>query len=425
MKEKKWYRLDNAAKIYPPTTNSRRGATFALSATLTEQIDDHILTDAVNEVLVRFPSFKTCLKRGVFWYYLEENTKPFEVKPLEAHYLKPINPKDTNDYLFRVYYRERTITMVVYHVLGDGNGAMEVFKSLIYEYLKLSGKKVDSTGLEKPMSAPHTESEIDDTFKAVYDKTKGKRPKEGNAFKTYGTPFGWDGCGLMLGKAKIEQVKEVAKKYDCTITALLGAISMYACYLGFIRNKKVKNKNVKILVPVNMRKWYPSETVRNFALFVRLSHNFSKEITLEDCIELCKTQLKDGLTRENLDAIITANVKSERNPFVKIVPLAIKDVIMRLVYTRVGDNLHTYNLSNLGLITLPESVSKYVTDIVFNLGASYSCKSHMAVVSYKDNIYVSFSRLFVENYMEREFFGILSGMGVDVEIHSNYWEANL
>ena len=374
---------------------------------------------------MRFPIFKTTLKRGVFWYYLEENDKPFVVQPLEANYLRTIRSKDTNGYLFKVYHKDKTITMVVYHVLADGNGAMEVFKTLIYEYLKLSGYNVKTDGLEKPINAPYTQSEINDSFKSVFKNKTGAVAKELNAFKTNGTPFAWDGCGIILGKVKINELKQVAKKYDVTVTALISAIAMYATYLGFIKNKKVKTKNVQALIPVNMRKWYPTETMRNFALFVRTHHDFNNPITLDDLIQVCKQQLTEGLTKENLDKIITSNVKSERNFFLKIVPLFIKDIALRVAYNRVGDNLHTFNVSNLGVVNLSPSMSKYVTDMVFTLGPSYSCKSHIAVMSYGEYCYISFSRMFVENYLEREFFHILSGLGVHTEIHSNYWEANI
>ena len=426
MKDKAWYKLDNAANIYPPTTNSDRQANFGLTAVLTEAIDPVVLSHAVNEVLKRFPTYKTKLKRGVFWYYLEENTKPFVVHEMEENYLGHINEKKNNDYLFKVYYKDRTLCLVVYHALSDGNGGLDVFKALIYEYLKLSGKNVKTEGMvQKSMNAPHVPSEYDDTFNAVYNSNAGKVKKERNAFKTYGSHFAYDGFGEIVGKIKVEDLKRVAKEKGCTVTVLLSAASLYATYLGFIKNKKVKNKYVTALVPVDMRKWYPSETVRNFALFVRLSHDFEKEVTLDDCIAECKEQMKEYLTKENLDKIITFNVKQERNVALKLVPLFIKDVAMRIVYRHVGDNLHSYNLSNLGVVTLPDSVSKYVTDLKFSLAPSYSNNNHIAIVSYNGNCYITCTRNIVENYLEKEFFRILSGFGLDVELYSNYWEATL
>ena len=141
------------------------------------------------------------------------------------------------------------------------------------------------------------------------------------------------------------------------------------------------------------------------------------------CIESCKKQMQEGMNKESFDAIIYDNVKMEKNWLLKICPLIFKDLVMRLAYNKVGDGLHTANLSNLGVVDLPDSVKEYVTDINFILGTSYSCQTHMAVVGYGDHVNVSFSREFVENKMEREFFRTLSGKGIEVEVSSNYWEA--
>ena len=426
MKDKMWYKLDNAAKIYPPTTNDNRQANFGLTAVLTEKVNPDVLSRAVDEVLKRFPTYKTTLKRGVFWYYLEENNKPFKVQQMDENYLGHIYERKNNGYLFKVYYKDCTISLVVYHALGDGNGGLDVFKTLLYEYLKLSGKDVKTEGANiKSINAPHVPSEYADTFNSVYNSNLGKVKKEKNAFKTYGTPFAFDGFGEIVGKIKISELKKITKELGCTVTGLLSAVGIYATYLGFIRDKHVKNKLVTALVPVNMRKWYPSETVRNFALFVRLSHDFNNVITLKDCIASCSKQLKTSLTKENLDKIITFNVKQERNVALKLVPLFIKDIAMRIVYKHVGDNLHSFNISNLGVVSLPDSVAKYVTDFKFSLAPSYSNNNHIAVVSYGDYCYITCTRNIVENYLEREFFRELASLGVNIDIYSNYWEANV
>jgi len=197
---------------------------------------------------------------------------------------------------------------------------------------------------------------------------------------------------------------------------------MHCTYLAFVKGKRVKNKNIKLLIPVNLRKWYPSETLRNFAMFVRLKHDFEEEITFEDCIEVCKQQMKDGLTKEKLDAQIWSNVKTEKNPFLKIVPLALKDFVMNIAYGKVGDNLHTANLSNLGIIDLPDSMKKYVKDFMFAIGTSYSTKTHLGVLSYNNRLSLTFTREMVENQLEKLFFRTLTSKGIKVEVSSNYWE---
>ena len=74
--ELKWYKLDNAAKIYPILTSERFTYVFRVSATLYENVNPDVLYQAILDSKKRFPSFFVKVKRGVFWYYLEENLKP-------------------------------------------------------------------------------------------------------------------------------------------------------------------------------------------------------------------------------------------------------------------------------------------------------------------------------------------------------------
>ena len=422
MKRKTWYPLDNAAKIYPPISNYSRPSTFSLTAVFNDAIDKDILQKAVNEILDRFASFNVKLKRGIFWYYLEENNAPFKVEEEFPYFLRYISRNENNGYLFRVLYKENRITLVVFHSLCDGTGALDVFKSLIYEYLLLKGEQVSPEDKVTTCVTPYTVEESLDSFNVNDYKTKEKPQKEKNAFKTDGTNFRWDGCGMITGTASVQQLKEECKKYNATITEYLSALFMYSIYIGFIKGKRANNKLIKILVPVNLRKFYPSHTLRNFAMFVRLGHNFEEEIDFEQCIEVCKSDFKSYLTKEKLDAQIWSNVKTEKNVLLKLVPLLIKDWVMAMAYNKVGDNLHTANLSNLGVVDLPESMKKYVKDISFAIGTSYSTKNHLAVISYNDRINMTFTREMVENNMEKIFFRELSKRGIDIEVTSNYWE---
>ncbi len=423
MKKKNWYSLDNAAKIYPPCSNYRRPGNFSLIALMDEKVDKNILNKAVNNVLKRFPTFNVKLKKGLFWYYLEENNKPFYVQEEVPYFMSYIDGTENNGYLFRVYYNDNKITMVIFHSLSDGKAGMDVFKSLLYEYLLLCGKDVSSDDLVKTAFAPSSFEESTDDFLTTYNRKTAPGKKYKNAFVVDGTPFKYDGVGIITGKVKVEELKKLAKKYDATITTFLSALYMQVIYNTLIRNKKVKNKLVTILVPVDLRKWFPSNTMRNFAMFVRLGHDFAKPITLEECVQTCKQQMREELTKENLQSTMHYNVKTEKNWILKVMPLFIKDIAMRIAYKHVGDNLHTCQLSNLGVVQLPESMQPFVKDIIFALNASYSGKANLAVVSYNNFINLTFTRNFAETLIEKEFFKWLSHNEIKVEINSNYWEA--
>ena len=149
MRKKNWYALDNAAKLYPAISNERRPNIFCFSCLLSENIDKEKLQQAVNIVLERTPIFKTKLKKGVFWYYLEENTKPFIIREEEPNFLKFFDFKQNNDYLFKIYYRANKLSIVSFHALSDGNGVLQVFKFLIIEYLLLCDKPIKTEGKVK------------------------------------------------------------------------------------------------------------------------------------------------------------------------------------------------------------------------------------------------------------------------------------
>lgn len=422
MKRRNWYPLDNAGKIYPPVTNARRPSTFSLTAVFTSPIDKDILQSAVNEILNRFENLNVKLRRGIFWYYLEKNNRQCKVELQPAYFLKHIEHTDNKGYLFRVFYKENRITMTFFHALCDGTGAMDIFKTLLYEYLLLSGKNVTPDDKIITCNTPYTLAETNDSFNALDYKTNIKPKKEVNAFKTDGTNFPYDGCGIINGILSVDDIKKECKKYDTTITVYLGALYMHCLYLAFVKGKRAKNKNIKLLIPVNLRKWYDSKTLRNFAMFVRLKHDFEEEITFEECIEICKNQMKEGLTKEKLGAQIWSNVKTEKNIFLKLVPLAVKDVVMRIAYGKVGDNLHTANLSNLGIVDLPDSMKEYISEFMFAIGTSYSTKTHLGVLSYNNKLSLTFTREMVENQMEKLFFRTLTDKGIKVEVSSNYWE---
>lgn len=425
MARKNWYPLDNAAKIYPPNTDEKSPFVFSFSARLNEDVDKELLEQALNGILVRFPYFKTYLKRGFFWYYFEENKKRALVKEQPAHYLKLINSSSNNGYMFEVFYRENVVTMNVHHSLTDGTGGINFFIELLFDYFKLKGYPLESEGVIRPSAAPYVSAESEDTFKVIDKDKDAFSPFEKKPFKFVGTPFNYDGCGIISGECSVEKLKNCAKKYDASITEYLSAVYMYSFYDAFLRDRPIKNKLINILVPVNLRNHFTTETIRNFALFVRLSHDFSTPVSFEDCVKNCKQQMKEGLEIDKFERMVHYNVKTEKNPFLKIVPLFIKDIAMKLTYLKVGENLQTGDMSNLGLIKTPECFKNYLKDITFLIGPNTRAPQNFGVIGYNGKIYITSARNYVENVLERKFFNKLTEDGADLTLTSNYWEVEL
>ena len=164
--------------------------------------------------------------------------------------------------------------------------------------------------------------------------------------------------------------------------------------------------------------------MRNFTMFARFLNDWGKnQCSVEELAKIAQKQITEGTTKEKLDKIIHDNVKTEKNFFIKITPLFLKNLIMRLVYLKVGETLQTLDLSNIGLLNLPEGLQKYVKKITFAIAPTFSCAHQTGAVGYNGKLYVTFSRNYTETTLEKNFIRHFTNKGLKVKVSSNYWES--
>ena len=132
-----WWTLDNAAKIFPSTGSAHDSKVFRFVCELREPVEPQLLQRALDRTVERFPIYRSVMKRGWFWYYLEDSPLPAQVRREELPPCCPIYPSVRRSLLFRVLYYRRRISLEVYHALTDGTGALNFLCALVYEYLLL------------------------------------------------------------------------------------------------------------------------------------------------------------------------------------------------------------------------------------------------------------------------------------------------
>ena len=131
----RWMPLDNAAKIYPAARRQNWSNVFRMSATLTEDVDIPILQSALDVTVRRFPSIAARLRRGVFWYYLEQLPDVPQIREESCYPLTPMSKEEIRRCAFRVIVYQKRIALEVFHSLTDGSGALIFLKTLLAEYL--------------------------------------------------------------------------------------------------------------------------------------------------------------------------------------------------------------------------------------------------------------------------------------------------
>lgn len=420
--KRRWLRLDNAAKIFPASKRKGWYNMFRLSAELNENVDPVVLQSALDITLRRFPSVATRLRRGVFWYYLEIIDTPPKVIQ-DGH--QPLMRRPFDDIrkcAIRVLYYKNRIAVEFFHAVTDGTGGMIFLKSLLAEYITQKHKiSVSNTcGVLDRYTLP-SEDELEDSFLKNTGNVALDR-KEGKAFRILGTPESDGFLNLTCGILNSDDVLSLAHKYGVTVTALLTAIMIDS--IISIQNKRVSNKKkhkpVKVQVPVNLRKLYGSKTMRNFVMTVNIGVDPKMgEYSFDELVKIVHHQMALFITPKNMQAIFTTNVNSEKVLAIKVVPLFLKNIIMKAIFDSIGESQACLSLSNLSNIEIPEEMKPYVERFDFIIGPQSRAPYNCGVCSFNGKMYINFIRNSIEPELEGEFFRRLVKMGLHVKLESN------
>jgi acetyl esterase/lipase/NRPS condensation-like uncharacterized protein len=418
----RWLPLDNAAKIYPAARRSNWTNMFRLSATLTEDVDIPVLQSALDVTIRRFPSIAARLRRGMFWYYLQQLEHPPAIREENSYPLTRMSRQELRQCAFRVLVYHRRIALEIFHSLTDGNGAMIFLKTLVAEYLQQKyGLRITAGEgvlgrLEEPSGA-----ELEDSFQKYAGRMALSR-RDTNAWRISGTPEQDGFLHVTCLTLPVQQVQAAARSYQVSVTNFLAAAMMQA--LQNMQAEQIPGpghrKPVKVLIPVNLRRLFPSRTLRNFAMYTipeidpRLG-----EYSFEEICRIVHHRMGMDITPKHMGRMIAANVNSERLLAVRLMPLFIKNIVMKAVFDAVGERKSCLSLSNLGHIRLPEEMMPYVQRMDFIVGVQATAPYNCGVLSFKDTLYINFIRNIREPDLEYHFFRVLRDLGLPVQVQSN------
>lgn len=412
-----WHPLDNAAKIFPVTSNRTDTKVFRFACQLKSDVRGDILSEAAAVTLEDFPLFQSVIKRGLFWYYLEKSTQRPVVREEYRQPCSPIFDKNVKRLLFEVTYYKKRINLEIHHSLTDGTGAVEFLRTLVMNYLKLASPELENTELDSDYDASDYEKSVD-SFDWYYDKQDGlkapavKRPKHVFRFKGHRIP-GFK-MKIIEGMMPAEAVLSLCRQKETTLTVLFVSMMLKAACMSM--TVKQKKRPVVINVPVNLRAFFPSSTARNFFSVMQIDYNFSRQSeALEDLISYVDACFKSELTEEKLLRRMRKMGKLERNFVMRSVPLSLKDVFMKLAYD-ITNRKYTMSLSNLGVIKLPEALTPYIDSFdVFVSSDTYKA----CMCSYHGRLSISFTSPYEETQLQKHFFRQLSAIDIPVTVVSN------
>ena len=416
----RWDKLDNTAILFPVIAGEGMTNTFRMSMELNEEIKPSLLQQALDIILPKFNGFNVRLRMGVFWYYFEENNNPApRVVEEELFPCRYIQPNKNNAYLFSVSYYKCRINLEVFHVLTDGMGGMNFIRELTYQYLRLAHPELNA----KDKLSDVTSLNQEDSFEKNYRGGKKRNYTTDPAYLIKLKKLDKGEFGVMHGLINIPELKVVTKRLGVSINEYLVSVFVWAVYVQCL-HKAPSKKPIRVAVPVNLRPFFNSTTTKNFfAIASAEFHPIEEEYTFEDILYTIQKSLKSQIQKENLMELFSASVANQQNKLLRMVPLSLKNLVMRLVYNRSA-LAHTSTITNVGFMKLDPVYEPYVKMFRAFIAMSKGQSIKGTVSSYKDTLVFSFSSIFLDTSVQKEFFRKIAEDGVSVQIETNgvYYE---
>jgi NRPS condensation-like uncharacterized protein len=413
-----WLRLDNAAKIYPAVRDRELTSVFRIAVELKERIKAKQFLEAIHTLEKRFPYYKVKLKAGFFWYYLEPDNAPIKVIPDQG---VPCRAFGNQELMFRVLAKENMISAEFSHILTDGTGAFEFLKTLLLVYIDKCGVPIPADiPYHHPEEMPSGE-EYEDAYNRYFKRIDAPPPKIPKAFHI---PFPLNKAPrfeILTATVPIEDILKKAKEHEVSITEYLVAVYLYSLQHIYEQqssfSKRIANKIARIEVPVNLRRMFPSRTMRNFSLYVipgidlRLGH-----FTFEEVVKSVYHQMQLETDKKLISKMISRNVSGERNTFVKRVPLLLKSLILSKLYT-LGTQQYSGVVTNLGKINLSPEVNSLINTFIFiPPPPNKVLKVNCAVVGFDNKLTFTFGNITNSKELERQFLTFLTAQGIPVKL---------
>lgn len=403
----KWYKLDNAAKIFPPTFSRISPANFRLSSIFFDEIKEEELQKALDVTLSRFEMFNVQLKKGLFWYYLEKRNTELKIKEESPFIYQSLDINKYNGELLNVFYYGKRICLEIWHGLTDATGAMEFLKALCFNYLNLLNENIENNGTILTKDIIQDETEEQDSFVFNHDENVKGAPKPINSYVIEGKLNEHDNIDVFHGLFDVEEVKANAQKYNSTLTEYIGGVMLYSLYKTYSMKNPYDEKFI-LFIPVNSRKFFSSKTLKNFMLYIRTTLNTYEVVTLENTIKCIKKTLREELTQDYLKSVLSSNVVVEKNLAIKLTPLYLKNFVMNTGYKLIGKGKATIVFSNLGVVETPDKMKKFIDRFEFGISPSQPLPITFSGVSYNGKLVLTFSKKIEDKELIKNFFSLMS-----------------
>lgn len=406
-----WRSLDNAAKLFSAASSPKDTRVFRFYCELKEEVKEEILQEALNQTIQKYPVFLSVMRKGLFWHYLEKS----ELRPVvREEYKEPCSSlyvRDKKTLLFEVTYYEKRINFEVFHALTDGTGATEFLRELVKNYLYLIHEE-DLEPVELSNQYLTVKDQEDDSFSRYYDPDfPRKKKKKIRAVQIKKGGKGYEELQINEASMSVKELLGIAREKKVSMSVLLTAA--FICAIHEEMSRMQEKKPVILMVPVNLRKIFPSDSMLNFFGYIEPGYQFGGgKDSFEDVLEAVKLYFQENLSKEHMAGRMNELIAIEKHKILKWAPLELKNHCIR-AGAKMAEQEVTAVLSNMSVVKMPEDYAQYIEK--FGVYTSTN-RTELCICSFQDTLSLGFTSRYDSTNIQRNFYRILKELGASVKV---------
>lgn len=406
-----WRSLDNAAKLFSAASSPKDTRVFRFYCELKEEVKEEILQEALNQTIQKYPVFLSVMRKGLFWHYLEKS----ELRPVvREEYKEPCSSlyvRDKKTLLFEVTYYKKRINFEVFHALTDGTGATEFLRELVKNYLYLIHEE-ELEPVELSNQYLTVKDQEDDSFSRYYDPDfPRKKKKKIRAVQIKKGGKGYEELQINEASMSVKELLGIAREKKVSMSVLLTAA--FICAIHEEMSRMQEKKPVILMVPVNLRKIFPSDSMLNFFGYIEPGYQFGGgKDSFEDVLEAVKLYFQENLSKEHMAGRMNELIAIEKHKILKWAPLELKNRCIR-AGAKMAEQEVTAVLSNMSVVKMPEDYAQYIEK--FGVYTSTN-RTELCICSFQDTLSLGFTSRYDSTNIQRNFYRILKELGASVKV---------
>ncbi len=415
-----YFEVDNAAQIFVAINSLKETTMSRIALTIDKPVDREKLKAALADVIKRFPYFQVYLHKR-FFKYIFKRTRDIPPVEEDSRWTNRYVELEKNRFPFRIKIKNSTIAVELSHIISDGYGTLVLLLSLTARYFELNGISIEDSPLIRRPEGHIEEEEWKCGFRQTFPLKGPPQKIQTPAYIPSGEMIPVEKYYSTRIIMDLNEVRTISRNMNVTLNVYLSAVYTAAIQEIFIEDiKEGKTRSdlpLRIQIPVNLRKYYPTKTMRNFSyIYSPVFYVKETPFTFKEIVTLIADDIRHERHSRSIEHQISRNLRAENNFFFRILPRPVKKILFKIFYHIFARRLFSGVLTNLGDIELPPAMAQHVVSFDILPCNSPVPGRNTAVFSYKGKLEINIGSSVNDLRLENKIDALLTELGIEHEI---------